>query len=299
MPASKPSKEQLAWDRLTALNGGDKITYTDPRLDTPSEVWFFSQNFELRIWHDGVLDRDVPDARTLAGKVQHRVTFYNQLKELFVDVEQRGDRLLVRRGVLNGPWMALQLPASELDELRARYRDLGFKEVTPWNASKNKVTRREYRLASGGNIKAWVVEVDGTTAVIDRKERTAPTREAAVALAEKHIAAKEAKGFSLHLIELMKASHGNPLPTLKGAAKVAPKLLPPIAKPETPIEAVDAAVALLKSMHERMPQTMFVAECLTKADKKSRVEGLGACRTWKASAANRPQRSIFHRLFVP
>ncbi|MEY4560726.1 MAG: hypothetical protein RLZZ618_3 [Pseudomonadota bacterium] len=26
---------------------------------------------------------------------------------------------------------------------------------------------------------------------------------------------------------------------------------------------------------------------------------LGACRTWKASAANRPQRSIFHRLFVP
>ncbi|MEY4563681.1 MAG: hypothetical protein RLZZ618_2958 [Pseudomonadota bacterium] len=30
-----------------------------------------------------------------------------------------------------------------------------------------------------------------------------------------------------------------------------------------------------------------------------RFGGLGACRTWKASAANRPQRSIFHRLFVP
>ena len=28
-------------------------------------------------------------------------------------------------------------------------------------------------------------------------------------------------------------------------------------------------------------------------------EGLGACRTWKSSAANRPQRSIFHRLFAP
>ena len=26
---------------------------------------------------------------------------------------------------------------------------------------------------------------------------------------------------------------------------------------------------------------------------------LGACRTWEASAAKRPQRSIFHRLFVP
>ena len=26
---------------------------------------------------------------------------------------------------------------------------------------------------------------------------------------------------------------------------------------------------------------------------------LGACRTWKSSAANRPQRSIFHRLFAP
>ena len=26
---------------------------------------------------------------------------------------------------------------------------------------------------------------------------------------------------------------------------------------------------------------------------------LGACRTWGSSAANRPQRSIFHRLFDP
>ena len=28
-------------------------------------------------------------------------------------------------------------------------------------------------------------------------------------------------------------------------------------------------------------------------------EHLGACRAWGASAANRPQRSIFHRLFAP
>ena len=27
--------------------------------------------------------------------------------------------------------------------------------------------------------------------------------------------------------------------------------------------------------------------------------GLGACRAWGASAANRPQRSISHRLFAP
>ena len=26
---------------------------------------------------------------------------------------------------------------------------------------------------------------------------------------------------------------------------------------------------------------------------------LGACRTWESSAANRPQRSIFHRLLDP
>ena len=28
-------------------------------------------------------------------------------------------------------------------------------------------------------------------------------------------------------------------------------------------------------------------------------DSLGACRTWGSSAAKRPQRSIFHRLFVP
>ena len=29
------------------------------------------------------------------------------------------------------------------------------------------------------------------------------------------------------------------------------------------------------------------------------AQGLGACRTWGSSAAKRPQRSIFYRLFVP
>ncbi|MBS0495679.1 MAG: hypothetical protein JSS31_17405 [Proteobacteria bacterium] len=28
------------------------------------------------------------------------------------------------------------------------------------------------------------------------------------------------------------------------------------------------------------------------------VVGLGACRTWKSPAANRPQRPIFYRLFA-
>jgi hypothetical protein len=30
-----------------------------------------------------------------------------------------------------------------------------------------------------------------------------------------------------------------------------------------------------------------------------RRASLGACRTWKSSAANRPQRTIFNRLFAP
>ena len=29
------------------------------------------------------------------------------------------------------------------------------------------------------------------------------------------------------------------------------------------------------------------------------LDHLGACRAWGASAANRPQRSISHRLFAP
>jgi len=265
-----------SWKRLEKLNGGDQITYTDPLLDTPKEVWFYSADYELRIWHDGALERHVPASLPLAGAVQQRVTLYHQLRELFVDVEQRADCLLVRRGVLNGKWIAMQQPTGELDALRARYRALGFQEVTPWNASKNHVTRREYR-KDGGTlaVKAWTVEVDGMAVIEKRVETPAKDRQAAVSLAEERIAAQEESGFTLHLIELMKAKHPNPMPKRNGAAPASSKALSTLAKPSNPFEAVDAAVALLKDLHVRLPQIMFIGECLRDEEKEARVNDLG------------------------
>ncbi|WP_224370953.1 hypothetical protein [Hyalangium versicolor] len=259
------------WKRLEKLNGGKPILYMEPRLDTKDEVWFHAAGNELRVWSDGVLHQPPAKAAKLTAPVSSRFTLYKVLEQLFVDVEVRGDQALLRRGVLNGADIVTPVAPPEVESILARYRSLGFRDGTPWNATKTRVTVREYRKAK---TTQWTVRVDGNTVVENsRKETPAPSREAAIALAEKRILAKEKAGFEPVLVELETAHHPNPEPKApKGAPKkpAIPKKAA-IPKPTNAYEAVDAAVAILKDLHTRLPKAHFVAECLDLKTERARI----------------------------
>ncbi|MFY0584142.1 hypothetical protein ACN28S_66345 [Cystobacter fuscus] len=259
------------WKRLEQLNGGDRISYSDPWLDTKNEVWFFAESYQLRVWSDGVLHKHDQKADALTAPITGRFTLYKQRESLFVDVELRGDQAVIRRGVLNGHFLSTLVAPSEVEPLLARYRALGFRDGFPWNATKTLATRREYVKA---DIAGWSVEVHGNVLKQEVHEKTpAESREAAIALAEKRIRAKEKAGFRLYRIELVTSEHPNPEPI---PAKGAPKRKPPpkralVAKPKNAYEAVDAAIAMLKDLHERIPTAHFVTECLDPKKDRARV----------------------------
>ncbi|WP_227028000.1 hypothetical protein [Corallococcus soli] len=259
------------WKRLEKLNAGERILYSDPFLDTKREVWFFAAEYKFRVWSDGVLHKAQETPLTVSGPVTERFTLYKLMDQLFVDVEVRKDAAVVRRGVLNGADLSTRIEPSEVEPLLARYRALGFRDGTPWNATKTQVTRREYRK---GPSSQWTVEVDGDT-VVEGARKTLPTssREAAIALAEKRIRAKEKAGFALHLIELTSATRPNPVPRpAKGAPRRPPlPKAPPLAKPKDAYAAVDAAIGILKDLHTRIPVAHFVTECLEPKTARARV----------------------------
>ncbi|WP_208723210.1 hypothetical protein, partial [Corallococcus llansteffanensis] len=198
------------WKRLEKLNEGKKIYYVDPRLDTKHEVWFFAADNKFRVWSDGVLHKGEAKPPLVTGPVTERFTLYKLRGGLFVDVEVRKDAAVVRRGVLNGADLSASIAPSEIESLLARYRALGFRDGTPWNPTKTQVTLREYRK---GPTTGWTVMVDGDTVIENwRKQFPTASREAAIALAEKRIRAKEKAGFALYLIELTSATKPNPMP---------------------------------------------------------------------------------------
>ena len=92
------SKKQ--WERIERLNAGEPIWYVDPRLDAKDEVWFYAPNNELRASSGGVLYKH--QRAEAAPRAAERHTLYRVAAGLYVDVEVRGDRLVLRRGVLNG-----------------------------------------------------------------------------------------------------------------------------------------------------------------------------------------------------
>ena len=101
------------WERIRRLNGGEPIWFIEPLINTRDEVWFFAPGPELRIHSAGVLYRPRAGAKPPAGAVTERHTLYRLADDLYVDVEVRGDRLVLRRGVLNGGSVATERPASE------------------------------------------------------------------------------------------------------------------------------------------------------------------------------------------
>jgi|GEM_PF-3565881 len=260
------------WTRIEKLNGGERIYYVDPPIDSKKEVWFFSGDSRLRIWSDGVLYKgDEEKVAQVTAPVTERFSLYKLLDQLFVDVEVRGEQAVIHRGVLNGSSVAALIAPSEVEPLLARYRALSFRDGTPWNATKKRVTVREYRKDSSDK---WTVHVDGTSVIENmRKETPTPSREAAIALAQKRIQAKQKAGFRTYLIELIEARHPNPepkppkgVPARKPLAKKAA-----IAKPKNAFEAVDAAVAILKDLHTRIPKAHFVTECLDAKKDRERI----------------------------
>ncbi|WP_228557690.1 hypothetical protein [Myxococcus sp. AB056] len=262
------------WKRLQKLNGGDAIWYSEPQLDVKDEVWLYSAGGELRVWSAGTLYKPEPKALKVSAPVTERFTLFKLLSQLFVDVEVRGEKAVVRRGTLNGAHLVSLCDASDVEALVARYRKLGFRDGTPWNANRKRITVREYRK---GASTQWVIWVDGNRTVENsRKETAAGSREAAIQRAEQRIRAQEKAGFVLRNVELRDAAHSNPEPAApKGAPKkpAAPKA-PTFSKPQDAFAAVDTAIAMLKDLHARYPKAHFVAEHLDVKKEPKRMGSL-------------------------
>lgn len=263
------------WDKLKALNGGAGILFTEPMLATRDEVWFYGAARDLRIHSQGelVTQGKLPPAAKKPVTARH--TLYKLAGALIVDIEVRGDAAVLRRGILNGRLVATLLPAGEVASTLGRHRALGFKDGTPYNPNPSKVTLREYR----NGATQWTVHVDGNSVFENwHTETKASTRSAALAAAERLVAAREQRGFVLHLIELTKGRYPNPTPTAPRGAPVARPAAkrPTLPAPKDAFAAVDAAVARLRELHARLPQHQFVAELIdptAKAD-RARVDAL-------------------------
>jgi hypothetical protein len=291
------------WKRLEQLNGGKKVYYTEPRFDRDGEVWFWDANSNIKISSNGKLAKN-ERVRKLPAPLSGRHTLYVVDRQLVVDIEVHGDRAILRRGLLNGDLVTNAIAAGEIDSILVQYRRLGFRDGTPWNATPQRVTLREYR--KGGK---WTIHIDGNAVVENwRDESPLRSRDAAIAEAEKRIAAKQKLGYSLRVIELKQADRANPKPPApKGVKRPSkPSARPAFAAPKNPYAAVDTAIAMLRDLHERIPRHHFVAELLdVKADRarlgdseghvdffmKMHRKRLGSWRKAKSSLPKRGQSS--------
>ena len=291
------------WDRLIQLNGGAKIYYVAPRLDVKNQVWFYNSDAALVISSNGVLVK--PKVANGLRPITDRATLYQVAKALVVDVEVRSEYAVVRRGVLNGSYVENVIAASDAPALLATYRKLGFRDGSPWHATPKRVLVREFRKGAA----KWTVHVDGSSVFEDgRTERKQKSRDVAIAFATALISKKEKLGFSTRLIELTDAKYANPTPKAAATAPSRPTLpaRTKFAKPTTPYQAVDTAVAMLRDLHLRFNKYHFVAECLDLPTEKARLADLtqsatfftklhrkriGRWRTAKASAPKKGESS--------
>lgn len=265
------------WARIEKLNGGP-IFYTDPPLDEKDEVWFYAKSdksargYELRVYSRGSLRSASERPDEPRGPITGRATLYDLLATTVVDVELYGETGLLRRGLLNGALVTSALPASELESTLARYRALGFRDGTPWNATPRQVTRRNYLKGSKTSWSAWI---DGNSLVElgAKREEVFPSREAAMAALEERVASKRKAGFRLYGIELQGATHANPAPKRPGAQKRPRAATTP--KPTSPFEAVDAAIAIVTELHTRWPKGHAVLERADAKAERARLDALG------------------------
>ena len=241
----------------------------DALLDTGDEVWTYDPKSQLQITNGGRLAK-AKKPNSLVAAVEGRHTLYRIADSLFVDVEVRGMEATLRRGVLNGRELTTLIASNEIASTLAYYRKLGFRDGTPWHATKTRVTLREYRKGTA----QWTIHVDGTFAFENWRTPTkAASRDAAIALAEKKISAKERSGYTLRLIELKDAEHPNPEPKLPKSTPSQPQIAkrPSFPKPATAHGAVDSAIAILRDLHNRIDRFHFVAECVDAESDRTRV----------------------------
>ncbi len=265
------------WNRIIKLNGGEPIYYVAPKLDVKNEVWFYLPASELAISRNGILTKTKTTNELDA--VTERTTLYMVAKALFVDVEVRNAHAVVRRGVLNGAYVECTLAANEVPALLDAYRAIDFRDGSPWHATPKRVLVREFRQAD----KKWTIHIDGSSVFENwRTEHKQESRDAAIAFAKALIARKEELGFRTRLIELTESKYANPVPKAakvpKGARALAKAAKPPsqptFAKPSTPYEAVDTAVAMLRDLHQRYNKFHFIAECLDVSSEQARLGDL-------------------------
>jgi hypothetical protein len=283
------------WDRLIQLNGGKKILYVEPRLDTKNEVWFYDTNSALVISSNATLITSTPGKGL--GPVTNRATLYMVARALVVDVEVRNQQAVVRRGVLNGSYVENVVTSNEVPALLDNYRKLGFRDGTPWHATPKRVLVRDLRKGTA----KWTVHVDGSSVFENwRTEHKQKSRDAAIAFATSLIVKKEKLGFVTRLIELTDAKYANP-----AASAQKPQALPPptsFPKPTTAFQAVDIAVAKLRDLHQRFNKYHFVAECLDLPKEKPRLEELtqsavfftklhrGRVDRWQTAKTSQPKK---------
>lgn len=233
---------------------------TDALLDAGDEVWSYDPKDQLQISSGGKVAKAKKTHGVVSG-VETRHTLYRVADSLYVDIEVRGTEAVLRRGVLNGRDVTTVIGTNDVGTTLAHYRKLGFRDGTPWHATKTRVTLREYRKGTA----QWTIHVDGTFALENWRTPTkAASRDAAIALAEKKIAAKERAGYTLRLIELKDAEHANPEPKLPKSAPTKPLFgkRPAFPKPATAHGAVDSAIAMLRDVHTRLDRFHFIAECI-------------------------------------
>jgi len=129
-------------------------------LESADETWAYDEKSQLQITSAGKV---IKGKRThgIVEPVELRHTLYNVTDALYVDVELRGAQAALRRGVLNGHDLVTVIPSAEIPTVLARYRKLGFRDATPWHATKSRVTLRDYRKGS----EQWTIHVDGTYAI--------------------------------------------------------------------------------------------------------------------------------------
>lgn len=274
---------------------------TDALLDAGDEVWSYDPKAQLQISSGGKIAKP-KKAHGVEAPVEARHTLYRLADSLYVDVEVRGAESVLRRGVLNGHEVTTVINTVDVGSTLGHYRKLGFRDGTPWHATKTRVTLREYRKGTA----QWTIHVDGTFALENWKTPTrAASRDAAIALAEKKIAAKERAGYALRLIELKDAEHANPEPKLPKSTPAAPQFgrRPAFPKPATAHGAVDSAIAMLRDLHSRIDRFHFVAECIDPGSASDRarleaVEGHAAfflnhhaarMGRWKTAKPNTPK----------
>lgn len=256
------------WERLQALNGGEKLYYVDPALDVPGEVWFTAAGNKMRVAKAGQLYRG--EVSLPSAGPSRRELWHHARRDLFVEFLEFPSETYATLAHNNGSLLHLQLEHTQLEDWKQHYRRLGFRLVGSWHLNSFTRIARSYFNPEKGSA---VVFVDGTQFGCRGKSQAAAecsTREEAEQLAEAHCAGLCMSGYRLHRIEHEDSLKENP-PTVTPAPR---PVLASYRQPNTAYEAVDIAVARLTELHRVFPLSHLVVELLSLPADEARVDSV-------------------------